>query len=275
MNTLSAPGWFNDQVAGLGFTFPSPAFWATVASWGEFVGGICIALGILTRFSALQLAFQFFVISFLWYDNPEPLTGMYFQQTLFWGYVLAVFVGGGRYSLDKLIMSRRNITIPFPGKVALPLILLLACINGSAQKPISQQDFKVLQGKWKGTLTYLDYKSSNLQTIKANTMIELINENSFNQYIYYADEPDMNAKDHYTINSSGTMLNDMKLLDYTIEPDGAVRIVLEYKGTDGNDYKPAIMQSIMLFSATTFTITKMVQFDGGKFFQRHQYSFTR
>ena len=84
MNTLAAPGWFNDQVAGLGFTFPSPAFWATLASWGEFVGGLCIALGFLTRFNALQLAFQFFVISFLWYDKPEPLTGMYFQQTLFW-----------------------------------------------------------------------------------------------------------------------------------------------------------------------------------------------
>ncbi len=108
MYTMAAPGWFNDQVAGLGFTFPSPAFWATLASWGEFVGGLCIALGFLTRFNALQLAFQFFVISFIWYDKPEPLIGMYFQQTLFWAYVLTVFSGSGRFSIDQLLMNRNK-----------------------------------------------------------------------------------------------------------------------------------------------------------------------
>ena len=36
MNTISAPGWFTEQVAGLGFTFPSPGFWAAMASWGEW-----------------------------------------------------------------------------------------------------------------------------------------------------------------------------------------------------------------------------------------------
>ena len=108
MNTLAAPGWFNDQVADLGFSFPSPAFWATLASWGELVGGIGIALGLLTRFNAFQLAFQFFVISFLWYDKPEPLTGLYFQQTLFWGYVLTVFGGSGRFSFDQLLLNRKK-----------------------------------------------------------------------------------------------------------------------------------------------------------------------
>jgi len=108
MNSLAAPGWFNDQVAGLGFSFPSPAFWATLASWGEFIGGIGIALGLLTRFNALQLSFQFFVIAFLWYDNPEPLSGMYFQNTLFMGFLLLLFAGGGRYSLDHLIINRKK-----------------------------------------------------------------------------------------------------------------------------------------------------------------------
>jgi len=37
MSSIAAPGWFVDQVAGLGFTFPSPGFWAVTASWGEFV----------------------------------------------------------------------------------------------------------------------------------------------------------------------------------------------------------------------------------------------
>lgn len=134
MNTLLAPGWFNDQVAGLGYTFPSPAFWATLASWGEFAGGICIALGLLTRISALQLAFQFFVISFVWYNEPEPLTGMYFQQTLFWGYVLVTIGGGGRFSLDQWWFNRPRISVSKPLKTALTVLLVCFFVSAQAQR---------------------------------------------------------------------------------------------------------------------------------------------
>jgi uncharacterized membrane protein YphA (DoxX/SURF4 family) len=135
-----APDWFVKQVGEIGFTFISPAFWATLASWGEFIGGICLALGLLTRFSAIQLAFQFFVISFIWYDNPAPVVGMYFQQTLFWGYLLAAFAGGGKYSIDNLIIKRRKINIPAPVKVSLAamFILILSSCNTNAQmKPLN------------------------------------------------------------------------------------------------------------------------------------------
>lgn len=134
MNTLLAPGWFNDQVAGLGYTFPSPAFWATLASWGEFAGGICIALGLLTRISALQLAFQFFVISFIWYKEPEPITGMYFQQTLFWGYVLVTIGGGGRFSIDQWWFNRPRISVSKPLKTALTVLLICFTVSAQAQR---------------------------------------------------------------------------------------------------------------------------------------------
>ena len=80
MTGFSAPDWFVKQVAEIGFTFPSPALWATLAAWGEFFGGILIAIGLFTRFAALQLAFQFFVISYIWYNEPAPITGMYLTQ---------------------------------------------------------------------------------------------------------------------------------------------------------------------------------------------------
>lgn len=132
-----APDWFIKQVGEIGFNFPSPVFWATLASWGEFVGGACIALGLLTRFSAIQLAFQFFVISFLWYDTPEPLTGMYFQQTLFWAYVLVIFFGGGKYSLDALINKR----IEFNKKQLLkPAALIIMLFIGSISTANAQRD---------------------------------------------------------------------------------------------------------------------------------------
>lgn len=138
MNTLAAPGWFNDQVAGLGFTFPSPAFWATLASWGEFIGGLAIAFGLLTRFNALQLAIQFFVIAFLWYDHPEPISGMYFQNTLFMGFVLLLFTGAGRYSVDQLIMAGKKPRLQTTVKTGIAIGLMMVSLNVSAQgKPLN------------------------------------------------------------------------------------------------------------------------------------------
>jgi len=167
MNTFAAPGWFNDQVAGLGFTFPSPAFWATLASWGEFVGGLCIAFGLLTRFNALQLAFQFFVISFLWYDTPEPITGMYFQQTLFFGFVLAVFAGGGRYSLDWLIMKKKRVVLPGAVKLAVVSLLLFTGVTAQAQR-------KPLTGSGTVVTKTIDYKNfDQLEILDLNGKIKV------------------------------------------------------------------------------------------------------
>lgn len=98
--------WFINQVSDLGFTFPSAKFWAYMAIYGEFIGGILIAFGLLTRLSALQLAFQFFIISYIWYDSPEPVIGMYYQQLFFMAYLLIFAIGSGRYSLDKVFFNK-------------------------------------------------------------------------------------------------------------------------------------------------------------------------
>lgn len=77
-----------------------------------------MALGLLTRLSAAQLAFQFFVVAFLWYESPEPLVGMYYQQLLFWAFVLATAVGGGRYSLDSWLMRKPAQPVALPLRTA-------------------------------------------------------------------------------------------------------------------------------------------------------------
>lgn len=282
MSSLAAPGWFNDQVAGLGFTFPSPAFWATLASWGEFVGGIGIALGILTRFNAIQLAFQFFVISFLWYDKPEPLTGMYFQQTLFWGYVLTVFAGSGRFSIDHYLLKRQQIRIHSGLKTAMASLLLFLLFTQSIQAQsdgtvvrTSLADFTPLAGKWKGQLTYLDYTSNKPVTMEANTLFEMVSDSSFDQFIYYSAEPHKNADSRYTIRENGTALNEMKLVKRKTGY-GKLLLIFEYRGPDGNDNRMATMQRVMEFIGNELTFTKMVKYDGeANYFQRHQYRFTR
>lgn len=281
MNTLAAPGWFNDQVAGLGFTFPSPAFWATLASWGEFAGGICIALGFLTRFNALQLAFQFFVISFIWYDKPEPLTGMYFQQTLFWAYILTVFAGSGRFSIDHLLLNRKKPILNAPIKTVVAAILVIVLFVNPVQAQTTTQDFKttisdfkLLAGKWKGQLTYLDYTSNKNVSMEANTLFEMVSDSSFDQFIYYTDEPHKNADSRYTIRENGRVLNEMKLVERKEEKEKLL-MIFEYRGPDGNDNRMATMQRIMELSGKVLTITKMVKYDGENLFiQRHQYRFS-
>lgn len=99
---VPTPDWFVEQVGEIGFTFISAEFWAHLAAYGEFIGGLLIAFGIFTRIAAFQLAFQFFVVSFIWYSEPE-LFGMYYQQLIFWSFILITFMGGGKYSLDTLI----------------------------------------------------------------------------------------------------------------------------------------------------------------------------
>jgi len=102
---FGVPNWFVKQVSEIGFTFISPSFWAHLAVYGEFIGGLAVALGLFTRISAIQLAFQFFVVSFLWYDEPMPFA-MYYQQLIFWGFVLIAVVGDGRFSLDSWVKNR-------------------------------------------------------------------------------------------------------------------------------------------------------------------------
>jgi len=277
MNDIAAPGWFVDQVAGLGFNFPSPAFWAAMASWGEFVGGILIAVGLFTRFAAVQLAFQFFVIAFLWYDKPEPLTGMYFQQLYFWCYVLISFAGAGKFSFDNLIMKKWEIKSPVFTKTAIVSLFLLFGLSSQAQEPVVKiDDVKIVEGRWIGQLTYLDYSSNKSESIRASMEVTIKNASEFSFNIFYTDEPKKNGRDKYVIKADGTFINKRKVIERSIQPDGSLKIVLEEKGTDGNDHKPATFHQILLLGKNNFSITKMVKFDGEEnFFQRNQYVFTR
>jgi uncharacterized membrane protein YphA (DoxX/SURF4 family) len=129
-----APEWFVKQVADIGFTFISPSFWAYVAIYGEFIGGLLIALGILTRLSAIQMAFQFFVVSFLWYDAPMPFA-MYYQQLIFWSFVMIAAKGDGYYSLGQWWNRRRTEATT----VGLKVVLLLAVLGGFADNTFAQK----------------------------------------------------------------------------------------------------------------------------------------
>ena len=79
---------------------------AVLAGLTEFVGGLFLALGLLTRPSALAITILMAVAAF----HVHAANGFFaanggFEYALFWGLVAFAFLlrGGGRYSLDARI----------------------------------------------------------------------------------------------------------------------------------------------------------------------------
>ena len=105
-------GWFGGRgleataqyFASMGMT--PGLFWATLVALTEFVGGLCLALGLLTRPAAAAIAIFMAVAVFqVHLPNGFFWTDKGFEYPLLWGIVALAFVirGGGRYSLDALI----------------------------------------------------------------------------------------------------------------------------------------------------------------------------
>lgn len=277
MHDIGAPGWFIEQVSKLGFTFPSPAFWAAAAAWGEFIGGLCIALGFFTRFSAIQLAFQFFVISFIWYNEPAPIIGMYYQQLLFWGFVLISVGGAGKYSIDHWIMNRKHSATVFKKSTVTAAILLL-CISSFAQQPpvVTAKDIAPVVGSWQGSLTYLDYTTNKPYTMPANVDIKQLGRS--NQFAFsnsFPKEPNANWTDTITISADGRMIDNEKISSKQLLPDGTLQIITETEGVDGNDKKPALFKHTYIIGKTVFSKRKDVLFKGTtEWINRHEYKYT-
>ena len=275
---FGAPEWFVKQVADIGFNFPSPTFWAVLAAWGEFLGGILIAIGLFTRFAALQLAFQFFVISYIWYNEPEPMIGMYFQQLYFFCYLLAMVAGGGRFSLDALIAKKWKFSLPgaAPKIAVASLALLFTLHSAAAQEPvIGKEDIAMIKGNWKGTLTYSDFKSSKDVTMPCNLNLEVKKNGKDLVMSYeYPDNSAWNSKDNIEISEDGRVINGEKIKSRKTMPDGSIELIIESKGQDGST--PATITQIITFSPKHFTITRLVQYmTTGEKFQRNQCRWTR
>jgi putative oxidoreductase len=88
---------FIDTVTGLGL--PAPHFMAWMAGISEFVGGILLALGLLTRPAALMIVITMAVAAFMRHGG-DPFRDR--ELPIFFGVVALVFLiaGPGRYALD-------------------------------------------------------------------------------------------------------------------------------------------------------------------------------
>ena len=78
-------------------------FWTLLVI--EFIGGISMAVGLMTRFWAAAITIEMLVIVNLYIPNGFGWLARGYEYALLWGLVtLAVWIkGGGEYSLDRKI----------------------------------------------------------------------------------------------------------------------------------------------------------------------------
>src|ERR1043165_3124342 len=71
----------------------------------ETVGGVCIALGLFTRFFAAALSIHLLVVTFVHVPQGFAWSARGYEYALFWGLILFAIAlrGGGPYSLDRKI----------------------------------------------------------------------------------------------------------------------------------------------------------------------------
>jgi len=96
---------FAQGVAEMGF--PAPAFFAWSAALAELVGGICLALGLGTRISAVMIAGTMCVAAFIRHAadpfGKKELALLYLAVMIFF-----VLAGGGKWALEKIVCGKRT-----------------------------------------------------------------------------------------------------------------------------------------------------------------------
>ena len=99
---INAPMGAVGMVEGLGF-YPG-WFWAPLLAATEFLGGLFLALGLLTRPAALATSIVLCVTTYFHWDvQAEGFAGA--EKSLLWLAITLYFVahGGGRLSVDRAI----------------------------------------------------------------------------------------------------------------------------------------------------------------------------
>ncbi|MDH3418361.1 MAG: DoxX family protein [Gammaproteobacteria bacterium] len=88
-------------MAYFGITF-APVFWGLLASLAEAVGGLCLMIGLFVRPAAAILIVTMFVICVYHLNNSGTLLmARAHAVELGIGYMALLFMGAGKYSLDR------------------------------------------------------------------------------------------------------------------------------------------------------------------------------
>ena len=156
--------------------------------------------------------------------------------------------------------------------------LFIATIVYHDNITVLSKDFKPSFGKWKGTLTYLDYKSGKPYTMPANITISKDKQDK-QRLVFafeYPDEPKANGNDTLMISRDGSTIDGALVVSKQKDADGNLQIITDKAGFDGNDNRAAILRHIYTIGKKIFINRKEVKFDGEEvFIMRNEFKMSR
>jgi hypothetical protein len=131
-------------------------------------------------------------------------------------------------------------------------------------------------GKWKGTLTYLDYSSANAYTMPAEIDISYTrNKTGYIRAYSYPNEPKANSTDTTYTKDSGKYFGKEKVFSFVKNNSRDFTLITEFDDVDGNDKKEATIRHKYQLEGNSFIIRMDVKFKGTSIWiNRHEYRFT-
>ena len=97
---LQDPSKIIDGTTAMGFPLPTISGWLAIMA--EFLGGILLALGLLTRPAAFFVAFTMGVAAFVAHGS-DPFAKKEMALLYLVIMIMFLFTGAGRFSIDRLI----------------------------------------------------------------------------------------------------------------------------------------------------------------------------
>ncbi len=142
----------------------------------------------------------------------------------------------------------------------------------------TEADMDALTGAhWKGTLTYLDYTTGKLITIKSSLLVSRRpgeGAPAWDVRIGYTDEPQKDGGESVTLPRDGAEFFGAAVVERSAMSTGGTRIVTETRGED--DGKPALVRKVYTITPRRCVVKKLVRWDGTPgFFERNAYDWSR
>jgi putative oxidoreductase len=103
LKVMAGPAKVAPAFTAMGFTDPMPL--VLTSTYLEGIGGLCLILGLFTRFWAAALAIELgYITFFLYWGNGYSWLARGYEYTFVWGLMCFAIAlrGGGPYSLDRL-----------------------------------------------------------------------------------------------------------------------------------------------------------------------------
>ena len=160
-------------------------------------------------------------------------------------------------------------------KISIAVFILLIVQSMYSQGKITPDDLNSITGKWKGTLTYIDYGTNRPFTMPANlSVVPGKNEYQVKLLITYPKEPNANSKDKIGISKDGLFVNKNRVASRQELDNEKVIITTEYSGKDNR--KNALIRNVYIFGSKRFVIRKEVKLKASAdWLIRNEYNFTR